>query len=593
MLSGLLFLTLIILGIGIFSVCLFDSAKRISESHQRINRLHVLTLGLVKADIDFFDFETTNEAYFVSRTSKFLIARDSLARIIANELQLSLQPGRENTYRLVREQLHALRNSYQKYDSTFKKLEDLVFKRGYKDFGLEGAMRDHAQELEIPEILPEVLSLRKYEKDFLPRHDMSYVGLFEKQSKALLLRLEKEKKEKLAHHLKRYSEIFAELVELEKTIGLGNGSGIRNDLRVLAADFNQQYLWLSAKSAERYNAIQTDARLFYILTIAGALIFLFLAGVKITTWLSEPIAKLSKLANVTGESPFTTQTVDMKGAPFEIKMLADSYVKLIKQSREQVNEIQEKSALLILHNEELNKVNKELDNFLYSTAHDLRSPLASLSGIARLLKIENRQQNLNTYLEMIQDSIQRQESFIAQIVSYSKNKKLEVIPELLNLQKIAEDVFREKEFIEGSSNIEKRIIYYCDIPFYSDHNRVQMILSNLVSNGIQFADPDKTNQYIELKITVNDAEAAIEYSDNGLGIAQEHIPRIFNMFYRASAHSKGSGLGLFLLREAVNKLEGSITVESGEKAGARFTIKLRNLGIRLKQMDHEEYLLMH
>src|SRR6478736_4288975 len=579
MLSGFLFLTAIILAVGIVSVDTFGRINRIADLQRLINQLQVHTLNLIKTDNDFFGFESTNEKYFQTRTSRFLNTRDSLRSIVQKEMAMTLSRVEDEGYPLT-SQLNKIDSVFNDYNVKFKELEELVFIRGFKDYGLEGEMRLHAHALEVRPYSLDVLLLRRHEKDFLLRHDTFYCQKFTEASNKFMsmLKTNKTTNPQFIAHLKAYSNIFRRRVSLEQKIGLGSTSGLRNDLNQLTFSFGRQFSALNEISDTLYESLQKRASLFYILMIFGAILFSLLSGIWISKQLSAPIARLSKMADaVSSDSSSEAGGLTLNNAAYEIEVLTNAYVSLIDQRNKQLREIKEQSVLLKSHYDEVDKLNHELDNFLYSTAHDLRSPLASLSGLVRLMKIENKQDDFIPYLEMMKRSIGRQEDFISQIVSYSKNKKLDIHPELIDLKELAENIFQDNEFIAEGAHIQKYVYYNNESPFFSDRSRVQIIFNNLISNGIRYADSNKTDQFIQLKIHTTETEAHIEYTDNGVGIASEHLDKIFNMFYRANLESKGSGLGLFILREAVIKLHGRVTVESQEKKGATFVITLRNL----------------
>jgi signal transduction histidine kinase len=194
------------------------------------------------------------------------------------------------------------------------------------------------------------------------------------------------------------------------------------------------------------------------------------------------------------------------------------------------------------------------------------------------MKRENKQSELEVYLEMMQTNVKRQEDFIAQIVNYAKNNKLEILPEEINLKTMLLEIFQNHEFIEGASSIQKYVQVSNEMKFISDRNRMMIILNNLVSNAIRYSDKQKAeNRFIDIRIDITPTIAIIDFSDNGIGIEEAYLDKIFNMFYRANFNSKGSGLGLFILKEAITKLRGDVTVESKINEGTRFIIKIPNL----------------
>ncbi|HMV11066.1 MAG TPA: HAMP domain-containing sensor histidine kinase, partial [Cyclobacteriaceae bacterium] len=194
-------------------------------------------------------------------------------------------------------------------------------------------------------------------------------------------------------------------------------------------------------------------------------------------------------------------------------------------------------------------------------------------------RIENKAPEMIHYFDKMEKSISRQEDFIEQIASFSKNKILKIKPEPLDLEKIFNETFEHHLYMAGAARIKQEVIV--DNPqkvsIYSDYNRMLVLFNNLISNGIRYADPEKPVSFIKVHITVRRNELMLKFSDNGIGISQQHLNRIFDMFYRAHDDSKGTGLGLFILQETVRKMNGSVQVESTSGVGTVFTLTLPNL----------------
>jgi len=142
-----------------------------------------------------------------------------------------------------------------------------------------------------------------------------------------------------------------------------------------------------------------------------------------------------------------------------------------------------------------------------------------------------------------------------------------------------EDSFERLKYMEGSDSISKSIEVAENIPFYTDPYRLSVIINNLVSNAIKYRDVYKDNNVLQVKIGVTDEELFLSFHDNGIGISDDYLPRIFEMFFRATERSEGAGLGLYIVRETVDKLYGTIRVESEAGKGTTFTITLPNLKI--------------
>jgi signal transduction histidine kinase len=584
MVVSFLFLTILILIQSLVSFFTLDRTIQIARIHSDINQLEIYTLNLIKSDNDFFTMEVINPDYFETHKSIFLTRRDSLNKRIRTKVnEVSLQ-SRNKSYNLD-VTLHRIDSMFELYNTKFSALESILFKKGFKDYGLEGKMRFHAHELEETSsgiAISDILYLRRHEKDFLLRHDPSYLRSFKARADIINNALAKNPiaNKKTIEHLQEYQTLFLELADLQTRIGPNSNGGLRNELNELTVNISEQYFSLSEYSFKQSTTAQQHTRLFYIAALVIGILISILTGYWISKRLSEPITRLSKLVNSSINSKSTHKTdFNLRNAAHEIIVLTASFVQLMNQTKDQLSEIKQKSKQLKQRNKQLRKVNKELDHFLYSTAHDLRSPLTSLSGLVHIMRLENKQPELGHYFDRMDKSIQRQEIFIAQIASFSKNKIMKVKSEKLDLSMLLNEIIEYHHFIPGADKIHKEVnVYNADeIPFYSDHNRVTILFNNLLSNAIRYADLSKPNPFIRVDIVIRKTEIIIHFSDNGIGIAQEHMDKIFDMFYRAHSDSKGSGLGLFIFDKTIRRMNGTVEVESEEGKGTTFHIRLPNL----------------
>lgn len=229
---------------------------------------------------------------------------------------------------------------------------------------------------------------------------------------------------------------------------------------------------------------------------------------------------------------------------------------------------------LIERNEQLRKTNTELDRFVYSTSHDLRAPLTSLMGLINITSGTTSLDELRKYLGMMKDRVHSLDKFIKDITDYSRNNRLEISHEKVSLVALAEEVWESLKFAPEAERIQFHIDIPEDITVDSDKNRLKVIMSNLISNAIRYHDSRKEQQYIRLHAELRDKVFYLKVEDNGQGIASEYHTRIFDMFYRANEQSKGSGLGLYIVKEALMKLSGSIHLESSPGIGSTFIVVL-------------------
>ncbi len=229
---------------------------------------------------------------------------------------------------------------------------------------------------------------------------------------------------------------------------------------------------------------------------------------------------------------------------------------------------------ILKKNSELTKANQELDRFVYSASHDLRAPLTSVLGLITISKIANNEADIKNYLQLMEGRVQHLDKFIHEIIDYSRNTRLELELSDVDLTKLIDEVLQSLEFSDGAKEItiEKSIPANCHL--MTDASRLRVVLSNLISNAIRYTDFNKPSSLISIEVVQQTAVTKIMVKDNGQGIGSEHHARIYDMFYKASHNSKGSGLGLYIVKETLGRLGGSVELKSELGKGSTFTIIL-------------------
>lgn len=223
---------------------------------------------------------------------------------------------------------------------------------------------------------------------------------------------------------------------------------------------------------------------------------------------------------------------------------------------------------------ELTKANHELDRFVYSTSHDLRSPIASMLGLVNLARLEVKDQKSLELIGMIEQRVKKLDSVIADFLVLSRSKKSEVNLAPVSLNQLIDEVVSDVKFAKDAPAI--RLIYdrTTDFSFHSDFGLMKTVLGNLFSNSVKYHDIGKPDPYIRVFYRKLEDKVQIDVEDNGQGIRTESLDKIFDMFYRASSSSDGTGLGLYIVKESLAKLNGTIFVKSFYGSGSTFTILL-------------------
>lgn len=225
---------------------------------------------------------------------------------------------------------------------------------------------------------------------------------------------------------------------------------------------------------------------------------------------------------------------------------------------------------------QIQKINQELDRFVYSASHDLRAPLSSIMGLINVMKYNSSPEVLQRNLDMMQKCVEKLDIFIIDIINYSRNSRTEVRQEKVNFYEIINSILDHLKFIESAEKIRFDVDIREEAPFFSDMHRIKVIFNNFLSNSIKYADFNKPQPFTSIQIHSAPEAVTICIEDNGQGIEEQFIDRIFDMFFRASENSVGSGLGLYIVKEILEKLNGSINVRSEINKGTQFIIKIPN-----------------
>lgn len=232
----------------------------------------------------------------------------------------------------------------------------------------------------------------------------------------------------------------------------------------------------------------------------------------------------------------------------------------------------------LLHAKALEQTNKELDRFVYSVSHDLSAPLKSILGLVNISKLDSTPIDKQVYLGQIEVSVRKLETFIGEILDYSRNKRLELELERIQLKELCSEILDNLKFMDEFAHVKVRVEVKEDAAIYNDRMRLKIILNNLITNAIKFQKQLPGHEPLIIISAYNTNESTvISIEDNGEGIRPQVLKNIFEMFYRGNDRSKGSGLGLYIAKETAERISGEITVESEYGKGSIFRLKLKSI----------------
>lgn len=227
----------------------------------------------------------------------------------------------------------------------------------------------------------------------------------------------------------------------------------------------------------------------------------------------------------------------------------------------------------LLH-QEISEKDSLLNKFIYSCSHDLKGPLASIKGLIYLAERSPQSANSRECLRLINESVLRMDHCLKSLEALMGNSWDPVMNTDIAFLEIINSIVDEHLDYIKAHDIKLNIRVMQSAKVTLDAARVQLIIGHLVQNALIFQKTSRPQKLVDIDVKVSNNNVHIEVCDNGEGIAKENIPKIFNIFYRSSEASKGSGLGLYIVKETVAKLKGKISVTSSKGVGSNFVVNI-------------------
>lgn len=238
-----------------------------------------------------------------------------------------------------------------------------------------------------------------------------------------------------------------------------------------------------------------------------------------------------------------------------------------------MNKLKERKRISI---SDLKAVNKKLESFAFRVSHDLLSPVNALKMLVSLIEEETQEESTMEYIRMIKDRVVHLDQTIRNNLKNSKADYPELQITKIPLEKAV------AEAAEIFSNEIKTLGIHFQVnikeheAFFSDRFRLNTVLENLIGNAVKYHNKDVIGKVIALEGYSDGNTLKISVSDNGIGIAEMNQERVFDKFFRESNSSEGYGIGLHIVKQTVEALEGTINVKSAQRKGSCFILELRN-----------------
>ncbi len=255
--------------------------------------------------------------------------------------------------------------------------------------------------------------------------------------------------------------------------------------------------------------------------------------------------------------------------PFLIIFIINTYIKSEQEIRIYAQNLQQQNTDLLTKN-------TSLEQFSYVVSHDLRSPIASIKALLELSKTENNLEILREYQKHQEISLKKLDEFITDILHYSKNTKTEISYSKIDFKEFLQEIIAQHRYEDNSAAVKISIEIDQKTDFFTDTYRMGIVFNNLVANALRYSDLKKQYPHLIIKGFCDENKAIISFIDNGIGIEKEYLDKIFEIFYRANTHAKGTGIGLYLVKEYLQKIDGTVAVSSVFGEGTEFVLNIPN-----------------
>jgi len=216
----------------------------------------------------------------------------------------------------------------------------------------------------------------------------------------------------------------------------------------------------------------------------------------------------------------------------------------------------------------------ERDLTLTRTFTDLKSYVKSIRGLAQLgMKDENLSNRVN-YFHMIQETSLNLEEALNELLKIGVRKREKVHFTKMKLARFLDELKSELEDKSEFDAINIRMDVDVDIEVYSDRSLLRTVFQSILENAVKFRDMSKKISFVRITAMKQSELVSVTISDNGIGIVEDHIPRIFDLFYRIQPAESGKGLGLYIVKETLKCLHSGIKVHSEKGRGSIFILEI-------------------
>lgn len=572
----LTFVCITILSTILITQFIIQSKSKLTNIQNNIESAYSLLLKDITLTRDFFENETINVEFFASQHSTILDKHISICKEIEHSINALIILQNEN-YLILNSEVKKLEFNFHSYQDSIQQISKLITLRGFKDYGIEGQMRKYAHELENygKEIgLINILQLRRHEKDFIIRQEELYREKHKKlisEINHMLINnqsIKSHKKTLILEILNNYALYFKKLIVLEKRIGIKTSTGLKKSIDSNVNTMKNLFQEVLSVAAHEEKKSLATINLIYIISFFSFIITTIFAARYISRKISSSITDLKEKISAFVESDFTKRTIlPINNSKFEVDILATNFSIMEEHI---VNQMAT-----------LKQTNNELETILTKASNDIRNPLLEVKNLTSIASQNVSDPESVKYLRLIRNSWQKLIGIVDELGIVSSIKNGEINLEKIDFECIIKSSYQEHKHLPAFETIMLSTRISLENDFHSSKTLIQTIFYHLFENSIKYSATEKSAKHIKISISEQGNNILkIVISDNGIGIKKEHHHKIFDMFYRTNDSYNGTGLGLYIVRNSLQKINGAISVESEENIGTTFTILIPNKKIK-------------
>ncbi|MBI3482244.1 MAG: HAMP domain-containing histidine kinase, partial [Bacteroidetes bacterium] len=224
-------------------------------------------------------------------------------------------------------------------------------------------------------------------------------------------------------------------------------------------------------------------------------------------------------------------------------------------------------------NRELKALNHEMDDFIYKSSHDMKGPLVRLLGICHVALMDVEEKKAREYFDLLKTTSLQLNDIFDRLKTVVRINNIEMRKEKIYFDLIVEKIRNRLKSVPGYFEISFDVKIEDNFDFYSDEFLIETIFFNMMENAVKFQKNPGENNFIKIRVKKK-SKILISFADNGIGIKESEREHLFEMFSKAALEHHNVGLGLYIVKQSLKKLGGTIKLERREDSITKFVLKL-------------------